>query len=962
MYVILLVLVIKIQGVKKVNKTNLIKKLAALTLLVTGALTLAACGDKSLKTPYGDLKDTVYLSGEGYSITEKELYEEMRLSSSSILIEMIEKELYKDELATIESNLSTYKEDLVKLANEAIFGITDLDTLKKLDANVITQKVLSFIDSFYLVGINIAKEDINTVDFESHSSKVLDYYKLSVAKKLYAKSILEKEIVDKNSTSFIDKDKDLQTYFAANVQNDYDMSAITIRFANLNEANATLRHFSIKALRGLWYQLPDPRKAALNPDNELHKYALTVMADLGIENDGNVSDKDYQNYYNAYSINDARSPISQADIALTEDETLKKFIEIYNYIYSYRDPIDTNYTVETLLADLDNVEVLTKKYEDFSNTSLRSYLYQTLSTEEGQTRFTSSPRQTNDYYHLVFKLKGHDDQVKTWMDADKKLIVYTETNELTEKAQEIYNKVMEAKLTKSYITAKSTERLKEQNIVIYDALVELYLSQSLDTVKLASKSSNDVVVKYGDQSITVRKFYEELEKKLGVSVAIDLAIKEILKASEYTETITADKRKEFKTNIENIIKQFGQNYYASSGYPAEIGRKNFLMLAFRAESIDEAIENVFVASALEEAYLADFEKHFGTDVYSKLVGVANKLQDQYFSLAASHLLIFVDMDEDENPDDPKDFFEELSVAKQDETKALVTELMQVIHDRATTYSSFSTGLSAIVDEFKTAGRIVPESCTVAPLDVTPECRWAKYKAAGLNIMFEPLNAITNSTNTLGSQQPLDQKFYDRAVEVYTRVKEEFYDADNKFPSQELDVRPTNYDSLLESSFGWHLILATGGQVSTSAKFTAADDTKKESTDEYYIYEHIKYEDKDGNEYFLNAHNANDAISVDQARIYINEIKDEYGVQNLPSKVKTTITSYFAPVYTKYVGQNTQLHLLYKLLGTTNYNFANADNNAKAARLVEINQDQFFSYDFENESFNEVYGNWWTLFA
>ena len=268
------------------------------------------------------------------------------------------------------------------------------------------------------------------------------------------------------------------------------------------------------------------------------------------------------------------------------------------------------------------------------------------------------------------------------------------------------------------------------------------------------------------------------------------------------------------------------------------------------------------------------------------------------------------------------------VVKQGELKALVTELMQVVYDRATTYSSFSTGLTAIVDEFKTSGRIAPDSCIVPPLDQTPECRWAKYKSAGLNLMFESLSGITNSTNTIGSTSKLDDAFYDRAVSIYDEVKAEYYDVDSKFPSQYLDTRPADYASVLESSFGWHLILATGGQTFTSAKFGTADDTKKKDTDEHFIYQHIEYKDKDGEKYYLDAYSIDQTISANQVRIYLNEVKTEYGVQNLPTAVSSAISAYFAPVYTKYTANFNQLNLLYKLLGQTNYNFALAANNTK----------------------------------
>jgi len=954
MCVILLVLVIKIQGVKIVNKTNLIKKLAALTLLVSGALTLAACGDKSLSTPYGTLDDTVYLSGDGYSITEKELYEEMRLSSSSVLVEMIEKELFKDELALVNAAPETYAEDLLKYANEAIFGTSDKEALESMDENTKTQKVLSFIDSFYLVNIEITEADIDTENFEAHDQKVLDYYKLTVAKKIYAKEILAEEVKDKENASYIDVDKALQTYFAANVQNNYDMSAITIRFVNQNEANATLRRYNIKAYRSQWYELADPRTTVVTD------YAATVLADLGIANTGSISEADYVKYYDKYSINPNREPISDADVPMTLDETLVKFLEIYNYIYSYKDQVSTTYTVDTILTDLVNLP-FTKSYEDFTNTSLRTYIYNTLGTGETDTRFTSSPRLNGSYYYLAFKLEAHNEEVLNWMDEDDKFIVYTETGELTEKALEIYDLVEESKLTSSYISSKATERFNDAEVVVYDELVKLYLGQNYSNVKLSSKSSKTVVAKVGDKEITVDELYAELEAKLGVSVAIDIAIRETLKASDYMDDITAEKRAEFRDNIETIITQFGQDYYASSGYPASMGRKNFLMLAFRATSIDEAVENVYVASALEDAYLADIEAHYGEGIYQTLADYANKLQAQYFSLTASHALIFIDMNEDDRPDDPAEYFDTLTVVEQDALKALVTELMQVVYDRATTYSSFSTGLTAIVDEFKTSGRIAPASCNVAPFDQTPECRWAEYKAAGLNLMFESLSAITNSTNTIGSTSKLDENFYDRAVEIYTEVKAEYYDVDNKFPSQYLDVRPADYADVLESSFGWHLILATGGQTFTSAKFGTADDTKKEETDEYFIYQHIEYEDEAGEKYYLDAYSIDDTISANQVRIYLNEVDSEYGVQNLPTKVSSAISAYFAPIYTKYTGNYNQLNLLYKLLADTNYNFAAAGNNAKAERLVEINQDQFFSYEFNNDLFNDVYGDWWTTF-
>ena len=951
MYVILLVLVIKIQGVNIVNKTNLIKKLAALVLLTTFAVTLAACGDKSLSTPYGSIGDTVYLGGDGYSITEKELYQEMRLSSSSVLVEMIEKILYADKLALIEANPATYAEDLLNFANEAIFGTSDLEVLKEYDAETISTKVKSFVDSFYLANSTIEESDIDDVNFVGHSSNILNYYKLNVAKKIYAREILLEEVEDKESSSYIDIDKDLATYFDNNVKNNYDMSAISIRFVNLNEANATLRRFNLKAYRSQLYVLQDPRVSVVSGR------AATTLSDLGITNSGSISESDYRKYYDKYSINPDGG--SDSDVALTQDETLVKFLEIYNYIYSFRDQVNTNYTVESILADLETLP-FTKAYEDFTNTSLRTYIYNTLGTEDGETRFTASPRLSGSNYYLVFKLKAHNEEVLTWVDEEDEFLVYDGSGQLTPKAEEIYDELLESKLTSSYITTKATERINESEIVIYDELVQLYLAQSFKEVKVASKSSKTLIATVEGESISVDQLFASLEQRLGVSVAIDMAIRKTLKDSDYVDSITDEKLAEYRSNIETIIKQFGQDYYASSGYPASMGRKNFLMLAFRASSIDEAVQNVYVSAALEDEYLKDLEAQYGAGIYQTLADYANRLREQFFSLSASHLLVYIDMDENEQPDDPSEYFETLDAQELADFQAMLVEFMVLVHDKALTYSSISTGLNAIVEEYNAAGRIAPQSCTVPPLDVTPECKWATYKAAGLNLKFENLSAITNSTNTIGSTSKLDEAFYAGAVEIYEQVKAE-YDANDAFPSQWLQSSPADYAQVLETAFGWHMILATGGSVASSAKFTAEDDTKAKDSDDYMIYEHILYLNEDGSKYYLNAYSETDEISANQVRIYLNEKDSEYGVENLPTSVSTAINAYLAPIYAKYTGSQNQLNLLYKLLDTTNYEFASEANNLKAQRLVKINQDQFFSYVTTNQEFNEIYGDWWTTF-
>lgn len=947
------------------NKANNYKRVLGLLIVLVTTLTLAACGSKTAKIPYGSLDDTAYIKGDGFEITEKELYDEMKVSGTNVLVRMFNEILFKDQLATINANFEDHKQMVADYANKSIFGTNVLENLQEMDDEVLTKQINSYVDSMYLAGISITANDIDRENFLNHGDLVLNYYKLDAAKKIYAKEKLDLEVVDEESTSYINKNKDIQTYFTSNVQKRYDLSSVNIRFTNSYEANQTLKQFALKQYRSQWYGIQDPRVEVVDG------YALEVMTDLGFTNDGALNDVDYQKYYDAYQVNPDRTPLEHADSALSMDEVLVKFLEIYNYVYPYRTQIDVNayQTVQSVLedptlvnTDKENLGVFTRTYEDFpsSQSTLRTYIYDTLSVKENGTRFTAAPRSYGNYYYIVFKLADHNEDLLAQLDVDDQLIVWADEAKttLTEHAQTYYDKLVESKLTDSYVNSKATTKLTDSDISLYDEDLHLYLSMSYSNIELPKKIGNDLVATVNGTEIKVDDLYSRLETQLGVSVALDLALREALLNSKYIDEITDAKMKEYRSNIETMIQQFGQGQFASSGFPASMGRKNFLRLAFRANSIDEAVENIYVSSEVESLFLKDYEAHFGPDIYDKFATVANRLMDQYFSISSSHLLIYVDMDEDDEHDVPSEFFETLSQAKVLEYETLITELMQLIHNEVSKYPSFSTGFTTIVKEYNDSAKFIPAGSIPGS---TPEHKWARFKAAGLQIMYESLSATTNQTNYPGQQSALDKKFFAREVALYTTLKEEYYDVDHKFPSQQLDLKPVTYSDVLETDFGWHLILATGGQVAKSAKFTFEDDNYAKTGDEKKIYEHIAIEDKDGNKTYYNAYSETDHISANQIRIYLNEFNTEFGVTSLPTAVKEAINAYFTPVKTKYENNYTKLHILSNYLKDANVTYSNPLNEARVTQLLIINENQFLSYDRTNNLFMDVYGDWFTIF-
>ena len=149
---------------------------------------LAACKGSTKKIPYGSLDETVYLSGDGYKITKKELYKEMRTNEISVLEKMIYRLILADEIETINENKANYKDDFVDIVNDKIFFEDDIDKLKEMKDEDINKLVAKFVDLLYLEGVVINPTDVDTVNFTEHSQVILDFYIIDVAKRFMLKN------------------------------------------------------------------------------------------------------------------------------------------------------------------------------------------------------------------------------------------------------------------------------------------------------------------------------------------------------------------------------------------------------------------------------------------------------------------------------------------------------------------------------------------------------------------------------------------------------------------------------------------------------------------------------------------------------------------------------------------------------------------------------------------------------
>lgn len=987
------------------NRIKNMRRIAALVLVVAGALTLAACSGDT-KTPYGSLsEDNIYVSLDGESVSEVELYDKFRIQGVSVLSSMIEEIIFSDYIEDAESKLASGDEDTLEYfyetVNTAIFGTDDEESLQDLyddDNDVYIMDIEQFVDSMYLLDNNLDTDAlyndlINLGDtFAGYEDidVIVDTYKLSVAERLYAAEELAEAVDDEDSDYYVE-DEDIVSYYQSNTEGQYDVEALVVRFINLNEANAALYQVGLKSdSKGLWYELPDIRIAQGEAgyvdltDTVTYGYIIDILEDLdllgkmGVDyaDRSKLSVSDFEDYYKAYTISTSRD--AYPDTALTTAQIKEKFVELYNVLNptamisvstdgsivdANDDPFDTTYTYEDLT--------------DY-NTSLRSHIYSTLTAEtliedpDTEKAYSSRIQTFGDYRYLVFKLDDNsadeegilvEDTDDVDGDDDDEEYIFSDSAEAVAAKATAREELIDSKLTSSYISVAVNNKYDDLELDIYDNALRILYEQNYgydgsDDNKegnvLASLTVDDVTTE-----ISVDEFYTEVEKAYGINLAFDILTNKILLASdEYT--VSDDDYDDYEEQFEEIITAFSSDSYSS--YPASMGREAFLLVAFGATSNEEAINELYVYPDLRDQYLTDYENHYGDDsetIYEKFEELAALQYDFEKSITVSHLLIYFDQDADGTPDDPTEYLDSLTVDAKDDVIEGLLALVEEVYDRVGLYTDFESGLADIATEFNETGRILRGSfgdeANGVAIDIQPELYWSEYRQLGFYMTYESISSdITNSSNMITNSSVLDDVFYDRAIDLYDTLVD-MDDDDSLYPYLDFydeiqygDGLDESELSLIQSSFGYHFILVDEIGEHTSAIYAADDDD-----DEDYI-------DVDLN---LDVYNEDsEKLTASQIEYYLVLSETDEGAA-LPSDVEDAINTYLSPITTMYSNTYMQRELIFKLVEGATF-----EDSAAATRLTNIrniNLSQFHNYQLSDngvfdQNYDDLYGSWFDI--
>jgi hypothetical protein len=974
------------------SQTKTLRRLAGLVLVIASLLTLAACKPAD-KIPYGSVSDDAYLTIGDITVTQRELYDQLRMQGASILATMIDEKILEDKQVSVKALILAGDEDLNKFLddtiNNAIHGNASKESLEKFyneNQSRWVRNVEQYVDSLYLLdnSVNISQTITQILalptPWEGYSSitSLLDRYVLRAAQRQYAKEILEVEVADESHSNFISEANHV-TYYKNNMQGRYDVDALVIRFINLNEANAALYQASIKSdSRGLWYKIPDIRILPGNPGYvDLNNTTQTgfghvksILEDLGIlgklgvtfEDRTQLSVLDYENYYKRYVISTSRDT-GLADEALSASRVKEEFVAIYNLLNpAAQVEISGGNIVGVVGSTFDS----TFTYDALSkiNASLRSHVYTTLTAEDklddptdltSQKPFSSRVQTFGNFRYLVFKLSDDSESeegilVKNDSDVD----VFADTAEALAIKAEVFGKLFEAKLTNNYISAKINELYKDLELNIYDAILRTFYEQSYGYEGSTKDKDGNVVADIDGKNITVDDFYARLEKSYGINLSLDIASNKFLMAST-KYTISSKDMDDYKKQFEDIISQFSANNFATAGFPASMGRDKFLLTAFGAKTNAEAINQLYVYPELRNQYMKDIEAHYDTEtvsVYAKLAELAALQYNNFKSINVSHLLIYFDANGDGAPDNPQDYLDTLSVSGRQQVLDGLVELVELLYNRVGDYKGFAEGFSALANEFNNSGRILRGSVT-PPFDYQIELLWAEYRQLGFYLKFENISSsITNTSNFITGSTVLDQVFYDRAMKLHADLAL-IQDDPSKFPLLDLygTVITKNALEEVKSSFGWHLILATSVRSTTSAVYLESSDE-----DGKYV---------SSTDATLNVYNpSSPTLTESQVKFYMIEKDSAEGVV-LPTNVQTAVNNYLNPVLTRYNSTFMQRELVFKLLQDAT--FTNANNDVRFGVVREINRRQLSEYllstnpnGVNDANYGALYGTWFSI--
>lgn len=879
-------------------------------------------------------------------------------------------------------------EDIYNFSYSSKNSFEKIDSVNEYDAKKL---ILKYVDEMY-TNYNISSidnkrlTDLCTEAVNNRDNYIIiakefsDLYYFSLAKELLAYDNLEEDIQDAYENRDTENENDIgyftKSEFTSTFKNQFanqcDLNMVLIGFATEEEYYSTLRAFGIKVYEGDYVYLPKTSKdmtfseyceyyddiTTTELDSARRTLSPVMIAEIFIQMYnylyGGYRDYIYDESYIS-NFNNVDTLINIADdIRIKyQSQEYEQEVEIINQIGQELKNNASQYDVDT---------IYTRDEIDDIDASMNTYLYETLvlpnrsyeqDADTNDKCYSTDVQSYNDVYWLAYKFSQTEDKYDSIYNKDT---VDDDLYDSIVSDKELENDILEylkrEKMSETLITEALTERTDEVEIKIFDEALEIAYAKSntdysktygsapnsnvIATLKYNNKTWNlNIVEDLEDSNALNSGVYDILEKKIGITTAIDILSKKVVKDTKsYADT--AKNRKDYEETIEYVLAAFSNNYYSSSGYPSTIGKYNFMMLYFHTANIEEIINETYRINDAAAKLLTNYNSDELLTFYKSY---ADNIYNNYFSITGKRLLVYLDANDDAEKDDITEWT--------DKQKQLAQQLIYSIYTEvASTSGSHATALSDLVTEINESARAKFENNPIAP-----ENKWAEYRKAGLKIELVDVTATNSSTD-------IDFALKARMLDIYNS---EDYSINQTTPTEyleDLQNANTNPEMILQTPDGYNLLLITSADFQTSAEFTAEDD-------ELGIYKDLSVYYNDEYCSIGSIYNDDKLLTLEQIRLYVLEYVSSSTSNLSPSALSEAYTNFLSPIITRYTGAETQreivIYLIENMAGKIDFN--SDEQNERYKNIIEINHnaaDDYISVYYEKDTTGtlKTYENWW----
>ncbi len=613
--------------------------------------------------------DEPFMTYNGFTVTRGDLYQRMKSADGTMqLINMIDEALIEDYIDAVDED--AIEEKILELTYET----TDQEEIDQLTEREKEELEQNYEDLVLMSGYDPDEEASEEA-----------FIRLRIAKQDYARDQYQREDEDE---PFYIGEEDLESFYEDYHQG--DLEALTLRFNDESEYQAVMDHFEL--VPGF--------------EDGFGRY-------VGEDDIEDVDDFDEDNTE-----------------ALDEEETLEAFVEVYNYLYAYRDNLDPD-------ADLDDLLALENDHFHYNQRDLQSK-----ATEREEPAFA-------EMSDLLYKDLGEAEAFTEESESfnDFEYLFYVLDKEETDDFEELDEETLDA-LADDYIeTLVGDEQVvdafrrlhEEQGLEIYDeAMAFMYQEQFQTQQELYNEDFDGYIATLEETDIHIDDFFDYMARRVGSLYASDIIRNDLLLQSEhFTEHFGVDEEaiygqrsllerirdavsEEDRAKNRDLVQSWHDELREYREQVAQFGIdfEVFLQLQFQVSS-ERAYINEQVAEHIRPDHLLE-----RIDFEADILPYVEDRFENYISLETEELLFYFDFDENFLKDDFEAYYEDLDADEQDDLDTLLADLSDTFEAAA----EDEEDLEDLVEEYHSALRGEDE-------DDDDYSRWARFKNAGIRVEY-----------------------------------------------------------------------------------------------------------------------------------------------------------------------------------------------------------------------------------